>query len=323
MLGFEVAEFRDRDAWLRYRDGLIVVKMDNPRGDHSVFAVYNGYDYLEEETNAVQRLVDSGLTLVPEEFASSAQEPWVDSRSASRIEESLLVAIKDNGRSVVEIEQAIVEAQTSLLDTQSTQEQDDASARLAQLEAEKAQMAEELAKREQQLLEQSGGAIPLIKTEEHRPLLIEAIDRASSELTLVSAWIRPGAFDDELRRKLAQAINRGVTVRIAWGFGTNWNRSSPGHKREEAQHNKRLGEEALAQLERMLPEISHGRLVTNRVETHQKFIVCDDLFCVSGSFNWLSYRGHADRGYRLETSFYSERSDDIALWKALADDMFR
>ena len=63
MLGFEVAEFRDRDAWLRYRDGLIVVKMDNPRGDHSVFAVYNGYDYLEEETNAVQRLVDSGLTL--------------------------------------------------------------------------------------------------------------------------------------------------------------------------------------------------------------------------------------------------------------------
>ena len=104
MLGFEVAEFRDRDAWLRYRDGLIVVKMDNPRGDHSVFAVYNGYDYLEEETNAVQRLVDSGLTLVPEEFASSAQEPWVDSRSASRVEESLLVAIKDNGRSVVEIE---------------------------------------------------------------------------------------------------------------------------------------------------------------------------------------------------------------------------
>ena len=96
-----------------------------------------------------------------------------------------------------------------------------------------------------------------------------------------------------------------------------------GHKREEAQHNKRLGEEALAQLERMLPEISHGRLVTNRVETHQKFIVCDDLFCVSGSFNWLSYRGHPDRGYRLETSFYSERSDDIALWKALADDMFR
>ena len=168
-----------------------------------------------------------GFGLVPEEFASSAQEPWIDSRSASLVEESLLVAIKDNGRSVVEIEQAIVEAQTSLLDTQRTQEQDDASARLAQLEAEKAQMAEELAKREQQLLEQSGGAIRLIKTEEHRPLLIEAIDRASSELTLVSAWIRPDAFDDELRRKLAQAINRGVTVRIAWGFGTNWNRSSP------------------------------------------------------------------------------------------------
>ena len=319
----EVAEFRDRDAWLRYRDGLIVVKMDSLRGDQPFFAVYRGYDYLDEETNAVQRLVDSGLTLIPEEFASPAQDPWLDSRSASRNEETLLNAIKDSGRGVAEIEQAITEAQTSLLDDRASQQQDEVSARLAQLEAEKTQMAEALANSEQQLLEQSGGAIRLIKTEEHRPLLIQAIEKASAELTLVSAWIRPDAFDDELRRKLAEAINRGVTVRIAWGFGTNWNRSTPGHKRAEAQNNKRLGDDALARLERMLPEDSLGQLVTKRVETHQKFIICDDLFCASGSFNWLSYRGRVDHGYRLETSFYSERSDDIALWKAQAADLFR
>ena len=319
----EVAEFRDRDAWLRYRDGLIAVKMDSSRGDQPVFAIYNGYDYLEEETNAVQRLVDSGLNLIPEEFASSLQEPWLHSRSASRFEETLLATIKDNGRDVVEVEQAIVETQASLLDAQDTPQQDETSARLAQLEAEKVEKAEQLARNEQQLLEQSGGAIRLIKTEEHRPLLMDAMDQAASELTLVSAWIRPDAFDDECRRKLAAAINRGVTVRIAWGFGTNWNRSTPGHKREEAQNNKRLGDEALAQLERMIPENAHGRLVTKRVETHQKFIICDDLFCASGSFNWLSYRGRLDRGYRLESSFYSERSDDIALWRAQADDLFQ
>ena len=319
----EVAEFRDRDAWLRYRDGLIVVKLDSTRGDQPVFAVYNRYDFLEEETNAVQRLVDSGLNLIPDEFISSSQEPWLHSRSASRLEGTLLTAIRDHGRDVVEAEQAIVEARASLLDAQSTPQQDETSSRLVQLEAAKAEKAEDLAKSEQQLLEQFGGAIRLIKTEEHRPLLMEAMDRAVSELTLVSAWIRPDAFDDECRRKLAEAINRGVTVRIAWGFGTNWNRSTPGHKREEARNNKRLGDEALAQLERIIPENARERLVTKRIETHQKFIICDDLFCASGSFNWLSYRGRMGRGYRLESSFYSERADDIALWKAQADDLFR
>ena len=304
----EVAEFRDRDAWLRYRDGLIAVKMDSLRGNQAVFAVYKGYDYLEEETNAVQRLVDSGLNLLPEEFVFSLQEPWLHSRSPSTLEETLLSTINAHGRDVMEAEQAIVEAQASMEDTQSNQEQAEISARLAQLEAERVEKAERLAKSEQQLLEQSSGTIRLIATEEHRPLLMEAIGRASSELTLVSAWIRPDAFDDELRRKLADAIIRGVTVRIAWGFGTNWSRSTPGHKREEAQNNKRLGDDALALLERMLPNDSRGRLKTKRIETHQKFIICDDLFCVSGSFNWLSYRGHQDRGYRLESSFYSERS---------------
>jgi len=60
-----------------------------------------------------------------------------------------------------------------------------------------------------------------------------------------------------------------------------------------------------------------------RTETHEKFIICDNRFCVFGSFNWLSYRGERDRGYRRETSLYSERPDDLALWKANADSLFR
>lgn len=48
-----------------------------------------------------------------------------------------------------------------------------------------------------------------------------------------------------------------------------------------------------------------------------------DRFCVSGSFNWLSYRGAKDRGYRRESSFYSERPADIALWQNNAASLFR
>ena len=29
-------------------------------------------------------------------------------------------------------------------------------------------------------------------------------------------------------------------------------------------------------------------------ETHEEFIICDDIFCALGNFNWLSYRGERD-----------------------------
>lgn len=41
-----------------------------------------------------------------------------------------------------------------------------------------------------------------------------------------------------------------------------------------------------------------------------------------GSFNWLSYGGQGDGGYRRETSAYSERPADVALWKANAATLF-
>ena len=50
----------------------------------------------------------------------------------------------------------------------------------------------------------------------------------------------------------------------------------------------------------------------SRVETQQKFIIRDDKFCAVGSFDWPSYRGE---GPRRESSHYSEKVEDIALWK--------
>ena len=178
--------------------------MDNPQGDQPVFAVYHGYEYLEEETSAMQRLVDSGSNLVPDEFVVPVHEPWLHSQSVSRPEETLLETIKDDDRSVIEAEQAMVEAQASQIYAQTDQERAGLSERLTKLEAEKAKLANRLAESEQQLDAQSSGAIRYIKTEEHRPLLLDAVEKVTSELTLVSAWIRPNAFDDELRCKLAE-----------------------------------------------------------------------------------------------------------------------
>ena len=76
-------------------------------------------------------------------------------------------------------------------------------------------------------------------------------------------------------------------------------------------------------LRRRIPKRVKDLLLERRVETHEKFIICDDAFCAWGSFNWLSYRGERDSGYRRETSYYSERHEDIELWKNNAAALFK
>ena len=310
----EVAEFHNRDARLRYRNDITVVRLVSPRGGQPTFAAFFQGIYLEEESIALQRLADSGVAVAPEEFGESVGEPWLRSGSVTPDEAALLSAVRDDDLAVSAAGQTIAEIWGRQSETQDANERRQLAQTLAQAEAEKADLERQLSEKEQQLKERTGGAFRLIKTEEHRPLLLEAIDKAQSQLTLVSAWIGPDAFDAGLRRKLIWAMERGVQVRIAWGLGTA---HGPG-----AGRNITRGNNALDELRRRIPNSMRDRLTVKRTETHEKFIICDDRFCVWGSFNWLSYRGELDGGYRRETSSYSERPDDIAQWKANADSLF-
>ncbi|MCY3740956.1 MAG: hypothetical protein OXH00_08040 [Candidatus Poribacteria bacterium] len=78
----------------------------------------------------------------------------------------------------------------------------------------------------------------------------------------------------------------------------------------------------MSELRKKIPAAFKGQLETMRAETHEKYVICDEIFCAWGSFNWLSYRGEVDDGYRRETSYYSERQSDIELWKDNAVSLF-
>lgn len=310
----EVAEFHNRDARLRYRNDITVVRLVSLGGSQPTFAAFFHGIYLEEESIALQRLADSGVVVVPEELGENVGEPWLRSGGVTRDEAGLLSAVRDNDLAVGAAEQTIAEIQVRQSETQDANERQQLAHSLAQAEVEKADLERRLVEKEQQLKERTGGAFRLIKTEEHRPLLLEAIDKVQFQLTLVSAWIGPDAFDAELRRKLIQAMERGVQVRIAWGLGT-------AHGPDTGRNSAR-GNSVLNDLNRRIPKGMRDRITIKRTETHEKFIICDNQFCAWGSFNWLSYRGALDSGYRRETSSYSERPDDIAIWKAHADSLF-
>ena len=179
--------------------------------------------------------------------------------------------------------------------------------------------ARRLAASEEQLSAQTDGAVRILKTGEHRPLLLRAIDTAAVEITIVSAFISPEAFDREIRRKLFAALKRGVRVRIAWGLGTTGRGS-------EADRKRTRGQVALAPLAESAKQAGLADLLTVKLrDTHQKFILCDDKFVAQGSFNWLSNRGEAATRYNAEqeASEYSERPDAVARWQAQAAALFR
>ena len=312
----EILEISDiKDVRLKYRSDVILVKLDAANSDKSLFAAFQAQQYLEEESAYLQRLADSGVDLVPDDLKADQFTNWIRPQAFSQEESTLLQEIDDLDQEVTDAERAVAEARATQGTTQDEKERFDLEARIKTLESEKLQLEQLLDERESKLTSITEGQIRLIKTEEHRQLLLTAIGNASAELTLVSAWIDPYAFDDEVCRLLAVAIGRGVHVRIAWGLGVR-------KRGAEASRNREKGNAVLSKLRDLIPRDLRDHLTTKIAETHEKFIVCDHQFCAWGSFNWLSYRGERDSGYRRETSSYSERPDDIGLWKARADELF-
>ena len=313
----EILEVSDiKDVRLRYRNDVILVKLDAMNNDKSLFAAFQAQQYLEEESAYLQRLADRGIDLVPDDLKADQLTDWIQPQAFSQEESSLLREIDDLDQDVTDAERAVAEARATQGTTHDETERSNLEARIKTLESEKLQLEKQFEERESKLTSITAGEIRLIKTEEHRQLLLTAIGNASAELTLVSAWIDPYAFDDEVSRMLAAAIGRDVHVRIAWGLGVR-------KRGPEASRNREKGNVVLSKLRDLIPGDLRDNLTTKIAETHEKFIISDEQFCAWGSFNWLSYRGERDSGYRRETSSYSERHDDIALWKARADELFR
>ncbi|MDE0397249.1 MAG: hypothetical protein OXL96_05520 [Candidatus Poribacteria bacterium] len=302
---------------LRYMSDVVLVKMDARYPQTSTFAMYRALQHLEEESAEVQRLADLGRDMVPEESKKETSQPWISSRTISREEHALLSDIDELDRAVDEKDWETAEAKEARNFTQDARERAELESYIQSLEIERNSLQEKLAEREAQHNTLTDDATRLIRTEEHRPLLLEAIRKSNSELTLVSAWIDPFAFDDEVRQAIAEAILRGTSVRIAWGMGVR------GKRRSDSARNKAKGEKGISELKKLFPRKKRDRLTVRLEETHEKFIICDDLFCAQGSFNWLSYKGQRDSGYRREASYYSERKSDIDLWKSHADSLFQ
>ena len=57
-------------------------------------------------------------------------------------------------------------------------------------------------------------------------------------------------------------------------------------------------------------------LLVKLSNTHEKVLIKDNEYMVITSFNWLSFKGDPNKGFRQETGYYTESKEAINQMKA-------
>lgn len=133
-----------------------------------------------------------------------------------------------------------------------------------------------------------------LNTNDCRELLSETLKTAKERIVIVSAFLSTYAVDREFLGLLEAALKRGVKVWIAYGLGKRGGRKQ---EQREQQPDWQRAEEDLSELRR---RYKSNLKLRDLGDTHEKILIRDDAFIVSGSFNWLSFKGEVGRGFRRE-----------------------
>lgn len=144
-----------------------------------------------------------------------------------------------------------------------------------------------------------------VDTFEHPELLEEATTRAETRLLIISPWVKEIIVNSEFIIALTSLARRGVTIHIGYGF-----EEKGGNKRAQNNGNDKRAEERLVRFADQHPNVVLAYLGN----THAKILLWDRSI-VTGSFNWLSFKGDKDKTYRQEVGTFLKDSPEIdKLW---------
>lgn len=288
-----------------YLPHIQVVELRHRQTGEERLTVYRGFDYLPDESSVLEDLHKNGRFVVPddaESFDSALPDVGdVLRSSAARIVQERFVA----DRQLKDLELRIAARRTSVGQPGDESRAPDVTAQdlVHQVESLQSKL-DELQRRSEH------GSIEFITTEEHRSWLERALTDAHQEVMIISPWMNERAFDDALMELVAQAVNRGVRVIVGYGFKSD---------RPDDAERHRTNIRTVTQKLRKITRDHSGLELRDVGSTHQKILICDRQFGITGSFNWLSYRGQVDGGYRLETSVVLRSGPDVERLALLAE----
>jgi len=99
--------------------------------------------------------------------------------------------------------------------------------------------------------------------------------------------------------QLRDLLKGGVRVYIGWGIGDDKEKDMRDVDRRSIEDIERLGRD-------------HANLVFKYIgNTHAKVLIQDRKLAIYGSFNWLSFKGDPNRGFREENSLLVTIPDKV------------
>ena len=126
------------------------------------------------------------------------------------------------------------------------------------------------------------GSVTSLSVLDHPPLLLDAIATAKKRVLIICPWITSAVVDSAAIRSITKLLKDGRELHIGYGI-------------DEDRPKKGVPEDLIT-----LSEAFPNFHLVDFGDTHEKILIKDDEFMVSGSFNWLSFRGDARRRLRRE-----------------------
>jgi phosphatidylserine/phosphatidylglycerophosphate/cardiolipin synthase-like enzyme len=139
------------------------------------------------------------------------------------------------------------------------------------------------------LLDQQDGSKikPISTPDEHRAILLEALEKATDTLVILSGWATSYVVNKDFQKRLGACLQRGVNVYIGYGY------TAAHEPRPKKSYEKEADDNLQALKEWCALQETKGILVARYYPNHAKLLICDEKFAVNGSFNWLSNSGRS------------------------------
>lgn len=139
-----------------------------------------------------------------------------------------------------------------------------------------------------------------LENEEIREQFLNTFTIAEDEINIISPWMNENVIDNKLVALIANALERGVVIKIIYGIG---NKDDNRSKRSDNIAYK---------LKRRFNHYG-DRVLIKKSNTHIKMLLCDNKYMMMGSYNFLSFRGdYQGDDLRKETVKYQVDSVTIA-----------
>lgn len=115
---------------------------------------------------------------------------------------------------------------------------------------------------------------------EHTDFLIESLKTAKNSIIILSGWISTSIVDESFIKLSREAMDRGVSIYIGFGYANLDGRHSSTMRSDNALRGLiQLANEGRGK---------QGSLTISRFNNHQKLIIKDRGQVTVGSYNWLS-----------------------------------